>query len=314
MFPDAKISNSLIDARLYLPDPERGYYRGTRFDWSGIIASLRYCGHEYFGEWFECHDPKKHDAVVGPAEEFEVEGGGLGYCEAQPSDPFIRIGVGVLRKPDEAAYRKFGTYEIMDFGRWATRQGKSWIEFQHEVENVGGYAYLYRKTVSLTESRPELLLQHTLKNTGLRSISTVTYNHNFFFIDGEPSSPDINIRLPFAIRASGDLKDLAKTCAGRLEYLRELQKGESIYTQLDGFSDAIDDHRVLIENRETGAGVTMAGDRPLAQLNFWSVRRAVCPEPYISLNIASGEEVSWKTRYSFYTLPISTGGRGSRTK
>ncbi len=51
--PEAGISNGSIDAKLYLPDADRGYYRGTRFDWSGVIPSLRYKGHEYFGQWFE---------------------------------------------------------------------------------------------------------------------------------------------------------------------------------------------------------------------------------------------------------------------
>ena len=34
--PSAPFANELIEARVYLPDPEKGYYRGTRFDWSGV--------------------------------------------------------------------------------------------------------------------------------------------------------------------------------------------------------------------------------------------------------------------------------------
>jgi hypothetical protein len=43
-FPEARISSGTLDAKLYLPDAEKGYYRGTRFDWSGVIYSLRYRG------------------------------------------------------------------------------------------------------------------------------------------------------------------------------------------------------------------------------------------------------------------------------
>ncbi|MEO6289469.1 MAG: hypothetical protein ABIO76_06090, partial [Ginsengibacter sp.] len=50
--PEAEITNGLIRARLYLPDPENGYYRGSRFDWSGVIASLEYKEHNFFGKWF----------------------------------------------------------------------------------------------------------------------------------------------------------------------------------------------------------------------------------------------------------------------
>ena len=39
-FPQAEISNGQIHAKLYLPDPQKGYYRATRFDWSGVISSL----------------------------------------------------------------------------------------------------------------------------------------------------------------------------------------------------------------------------------------------------------------------------------
>ena len=50
--PEAAISNGVIRARVYLPDAQNGYYRGTRFDWSGAISSLEYNGHTYFGQWF----------------------------------------------------------------------------------------------------------------------------------------------------------------------------------------------------------------------------------------------------------------------
>ncbi len=44
--PEVGISNGLLDVRLYLPDPNIGIYRASRFDWSGVISSLKYEGHE----------------------------------------------------------------------------------------------------------------------------------------------------------------------------------------------------------------------------------------------------------------------------
>jgi len=69
-FPQTEISNGLIHAKIYLPDLHEGYYRGSRFDWSGNIASLDYNGHNYFGQWFSKYDPEIHDAIMGPVEEF----------------------------------------------------------------------------------------------------------------------------------------------------------------------------------------------------------------------------------------------------
>jgi hypothetical protein len=130
-FPSAEISNGLITAKLYLPDPVNGYYRGTRFDWSGNMPSLKTKNHEYFGQWFEKHDPKTHDAIMGPAEEFKTNNAGLGYDEAAAGGTFIRIGVGVVRKPEEKGYQNFKTYEILDPGKWLVKAEKNRIRFTH---------------------------------------------------------------------------------------------------------------------------------------------------------------------------------------
>src|SRR5688572_13003059 len=108
--PQAEISNGRIRAKIYLPDARQGYYRGTRFDWAGVVAGLEWNGHNYFGQWFERYDPTLHDAITGPVEEFLTNDSGLGYDEAQPGESFVRIGVGAVRKPAEPAYRRFATY------------------------------------------------------------------------------------------------------------------------------------------------------------------------------------------------------------
>ena len=53
----AEISNGLMTARVYLPDPCKGYYRSTRFDWSGAVCSLQYKGHDFYEPWFDRIDP-----------------------------------------------------------------------------------------------------------------------------------------------------------------------------------------------------------------------------------------------------------------
>ena len=45
VFPQAEITSPRLQVTVHLPDPHSGYYRGTRFDWSGAIASLRWQGH-----------------------------------------------------------------------------------------------------------------------------------------------------------------------------------------------------------------------------------------------------------------------------
>lgn len=304
-FPTAEISNAEIAARLYLPDRRHGYYRGTRFDWSGVIASLRYAGHEFFGEWFEKHDPTKHDGIVGPVEEFVPEDGGLGYCEATTGGTFIRIGVGVVRKPKEMEYQKFGTYEMVDSGKWSVAKATDSIEFRHELNGADGYSYEYAKLVRLGETGPKLCIDHKLKNTGTRPIATEQYNHNFFVIDSRTTGPEMRMRFPFELRAEDHLKGLADVCHCEIVFLRKFEKGESVLTGLKvGTSSA--PVCFAIENHKTRAGVRVTGDRALSRLVFWAMRKTICPEPYIALRVEPGHETTWRWIYEFYELPVAT--------
>jgi len=302
-FASAEISNDSIRAKLYLPDPAHGYYRATRFDWSGVIASLEYQGHNYFGPWFEHYDPKINDAISGPVEEFRTNEAGLGYAEAKAGDTFIRIGVGVVRKPDEPKYDFFHTYEIVDSGKWTVRRGRDRVEFTHTLADRSGYAYVYRKTVRLAKDKPRLTLEHSLKNTGRKVIETSVYDHNFFVIDGQASGPDFAVRFPFDVRAARDLGKLAETRAKEIVYLRELEKNQSVFTELEGFGESAADYDITVENRRAGAGVRITGDRPLSKLVFWSIRTTVCPEAYVQMSIEPGREFKWRIAYDFYTLP-----------
>jgi hypothetical protein len=311
--PQADISNGLLKAKLYLPDAEKGFYRGTRFDWAGVISSLEFQGHRYFGQWFTKHDPKVRDiaydptadgfaastesASLGPIEEFTIP---QGYKEAKAGDTFIKIGVGVLRKPEESSYSQYNRYAVVDAGKWTVRKKTDAIEFQQEIREASGFGYVYRKTVRLSKDKPELVL--TLKNTGRRPIDTPVYNHNFFVIDDQPTGPDFVIKVPFKITAAADKSGLAAARGNEIIYLRELVKDERASLAAAGFSTEAKDYDLRIENRKSGAGVRITADRPLTRLALWSPRRTLCPEPFISVRLDPGKEFTWRIVYAFYTL------------
>ncbi len=300
--PSAEISNGLIQAKLYLPDPQKGYYRATRFDWSGIIYSLRYSGHEYFGQWVAKPDPLLHESITGPAESFDNNSGGPGYAEARPGGSFIRIGVGVVEKPQETAFSPFRTYQVRDSGVWRVRRGKDWIEFSQTLRDKTGYAYVYTKRVSLSHGKPELVISHSLKNTGSKIIETSQFNHNFIMIDHLPSGPGIVVRFPFELRVVRDFRGFLEARGRELVFLKTFEGQQSAQSLLEGFGPGADDYRFAIENQNAGAGVRVAGDRPVVRLNFWTRRETVCPEPYVQIKIVPGKTEKWQLRYEFYTL------------
>jgi hypothetical protein len=304
-YPRAGISNGLIQAGLYLPDPERGYYRGTRFDWSGVIYRLEYKGHNYFGPWLAKHDPKVHEAIAGPVEEFRTNNSALGYDEAGPGDPFVKIGVGVLRRGNEARYSFTIPFEIVATGRWNVERRSDRVEFTQTLKGPAGYAYVYSKRVMLVKGKPELVLEHALRNTGSRVIETTVYNHNFFVLDNLASGPDFTVGFPFELKAAGDLRGLAEVRGKQVVYLKELAEGQSAGAALTGFGAEAGDYDIRFENRRAGAGARITADRPIDSLYFWTARTTVCPELYIRLRIEPGRETSWRIRYEFYTLPAA---------
>jgi hypothetical protein len=298
--PQVEISNGVVHAQVYLPDAADGYYRATRFDWSGVVSNLEWKGHSYFGKWFARYDPKINDAIMGPVEEFQTNGSALGYSEAKAGETFVKIGVGVLRKPDESAYRQFSTYEIIDGGRWNVAKGADWIEFTHKLTAPSGYAYVYRKTLRLTKDRPGLAIEHSLKNTGRKTIETNVYEHNFFMLDGQPSGPDFRLIFPFAVQSDANWNGLADLRGNELHYLTELQARQTVLGELHGYGAAAKDYDIRVENLKTHAGVHQTGNLPLAKLMFWSIRNTVCPEAYVSMRIEPGQESAWRIDYEFY--------------
>jgi len=303
-FPSAEISNGIVKAKLYLPDATNGYYRATRFDWSGQIPDLQYKGHSYFGEWNpKPYDPKLNDSITGPVEEFLTNGMGLGYAEAKAGGTFVKIGVGVIRKPEEKAFQQFNTYEIADPGKWAIRKHADSVEFTQTVRDPeSGYAYVYTKTVQLVKGQPVMVLEHRLKNTGKKPIESDVYEHNFYMPDKQPIGPDVVVHFPFALHAAADFRGLAETRGDDLVYLKELSNRQTAQSELTGFGTDPKDYNIAVENVKTGAGVRQTSDRPVARINFWSIRTTVCPEAYIHMNIAPGKEFTWKIRYEFYEI------------
>ena len=300
-YPTSIIRNEHLEVKLYLPDAENGYYRATRFDWAGVIGSLKYRGHQYFDPWLDYHDPTVHEAISGPVEAFTP----IGYDDAKPGDDFLTIGVGVLQKQNDDPYQFATTYKNLNPGKWKVKQRKNRTEFVHSLDRGEGYSYKYGKTVRLIKDRPEMVLEHQLKNTGSKALITTVYNHNFFVIDQEPTGPNMVTKFPYPVQGEGrGFGELISAVDNRLVFRRNLQKGETVYTAgLQGFGPTAKDYDIRIENWKSGAGVRITSDQPMLKLPYWACATTACPEPYIEINVAPGQTFTWSINYSFYVVP-----------
>jgi len=315
-YPEAAFSNGALRAAVSLPDAAKGYYRGTRFDWSGIVTSLEGLGHTWFAPFYEKFDPNQRDvdfkatvlagpasAVSGPVEEFAP----IGYAEAQPGGTFLKIGVGALRKPEEPRYDHYRIYELAEPGKWTVKEGPGQVEMTQEVrDRASGYGYIYRKTVRLASGQPRMVLEHSLRNVGDKPIAGDVYDHNFMVIDHQPVGPDISLKFAFEPKTARGLGELAVARGRQIDYLKVLAGGDVASSMIQGFGATAADYDFRVENRKSGAGVHITGDRPLSRMMLWSIRTTVCPEAYIDFHIEPGQEFRWNITYEFYS---TAGGK-----
>jgi len=295
-FPSLTISNDEVEMKVYLPDAEKGLYRATRFDWSGVIGSVKYKGHEYFGYWKSTHDPLFHEDLPGPVEGYIKPG--LGYDEAEPGGAYVRIGVGVIEKPDEAEYSFRNSYKILNHGKWTVEHGSDWISFRHELHSNIGYSYLYEKHIRL--KCDGFTLQHKLQNVGEKAIETDQFNHNFFMIDGDPSGTAFSISFPYPVSTEDDPRGFVEIRDKKIRFIRDLREEDSFFLLLQGYGKEVADHQITVQNHRSGAGVTYSIDKPLHRMAFWSCRTTLCPENFIWLSVEPGGQEEWTSEYTLF--------------
>ena len=312
--PTAQLDNGRIQATVYLPDAKNGFYKGTRFDWAGIIGKLTAGGHTYYDRWFTAIDPsvndyvwQGHQIIAGPdssatgvPEEFTADDN-LGYTIAPVGGTFIKIGVGVLRKPAEPSYDKYAHYEIVDGGKRTVKATKTSIAFTQDlIDTSTGYGYLYTKTIRLIPNTSQMVLEHTLKNTGTKAIHARVYDHNFLTLDHQLSGPEFTVTTRFPITPKQPINAEFGSVEGNvIRYNRVLEDKEIFRVDMGGYGNTASDYDFLIQNKKLDASVRIQGDRPLDRAALWSINAALSVEPFIALSIEPGQQTDWKYTYTF---------------
>ena len=281
-----------MELTLCPPSFEDGYYRGTRFDHSGIFRKIEIGGFTIADEWFDRYNPLAHDAVCGTSEEF----GESGYDDAEVGEVFIKPGVGLLLKEDDAPYDHFKLYKVADAGKWTVTCDEDTAVFVHVVDS-DDWGYVYEKVVRILDGN-HYEISHRLCNTGQNNIEGEMYNHNFFtFSDARPG-PDIEIDFPFEPCGNwrAEYDSVALSPKG-IRYSRPIQPGESVFMGNLKPSDGSDVTGEVFSMTAAGHRVTFGSDLPFHRIAFWSNHRVGCIEPFIPYCLEPGDELEWTYTY-----------------
>jgi hypothetical protein len=311
-YPHAFLKSDTLKLKLYLPDAEKGFYRGTRFVRAGVLGEAEYAGHKLFGPWKDAHDPTHHDDIIGPAPEFGQEKP-LGYDDAKAGGTFLKVGVGELAKPAEEKYSFATKYKVVKPAEWKelTREGEAdglrrigWVT---RGELPSGLKYQFEMTLQLTESEgvPKLRVNYQLKNTGRGRISTDFYQHNFFNVDGDPVGPGYALEFPYEPKPQGPRgrwEDLVSADGKELRFKGKLAEG-FVMAGVAGYADLARDRQVTMRHAPSGVRVVCAWDYPTQKITVWGVKTAICPEPFAQLVVEPGQSKSWSVTYRFERDP-----------
>ena len=306
--PHRDISNGIISVKVFMPG-EHGFYRGTRFDRTGVVAHATFQGQDYGRPWFSSYSQYARDfiwkdhqvtvstvsAAAGPAEDFQP----AGYDEAGDGGRFLKIGVGIMTR-DAAAYDFVHAYPVVNEGARSETHTKTSVRMTHKItDKDSGFGYSYVKTVRLVPGKAEMVVEHVLTNTGTKPINTTVYCHNFLTLS--TGDENVTITAPFDIHADKPFAPGTAAVEGKtIRYLRAIPEGEAVTSPISGFGDKVSDYDFTVQNTATGFGQRIRADQPLARINFWSIRTNVSWEPYITIAVKPGQTQRWTYTYDYF--------------
>lgn len=276
-------------------------YKGSRFDWNGTITQVYFRGIPLLGQEKKLFHRNARIYGRGLHNEFGINDC-IGYDEAGADGLFPKLGTGWLKK-DDKPYFFYTQYQIEPLRFSLKRPRADIAEFYCESGEKNGYAYEYKKTITLLADG--FSIDYELKNVGQKSFSTTEYVHNFICPGNGIISKDIKLEFGWQydvqklaeIREAEALETDGKTITFRKEPAGEFYVGGIFDAKIDGNAEAswtVKDakHNLLI--KETDSFVPDA-------VNLWGHSKSISPEMFFRFTAAPQETVKWQRLYTVKT-------------
>jgi hypothetical protein len=305
-YPKVELKSPTLKMTIYPPDAEKGFYRGSRFCWGGVMGDMEIHGLKLFHAWKDRHDPRNNDDILGPVLEFGQDMP-LGYDDAKPGEHFVKVGVGELVKPDEKKYHFATNYKVANPGLWKIKSEGTRFEFRQTLRSKTGYEYHLAMIVHLfdTKESTQLYCKYELVNIGTKAIHTDVYNHNFFNVNKATVGPGYALVFGGEVEASAASQFGEKAVVKRdtLNFPQPLTKGQA-YGQLVSSKDKQPigtEYTMQYAKDQTLVKVCVRDEWPgwvkRKKFTVWSIGTCLCPEPFYPVDVEPGESLSWTSIY-----------------
>jgi len=234
-----------------------------------------------------------------------------GYNEGRNGDPFLKIGVGILRR-DGSAYNFSRDYPVIE----PAHTSVTWQpDRAHFVQTLSGTAngYACRLEEDLIVKNDRLIMHYRLHNTGTKEFTTEQYIHNFLRFDGRSVGPKVKLSFPYDFTASpavapwtppGPLRspriaagpDVVRV-ANAILYMQRISSVPKIWIYKPQDYARPDVFRA--EHTATLQSIVIGSSIPAAYIGIWTTDYQVSPEQFIRITLAPGQMSEFTRTYVF---------------
>ena len=273
-------------------------YKGSRFDWSGKISSIRFKDLPLT----TIEDAGSKDVNFlgkGLYNEFGITNP-VGYNETPKGGWFHKIGVGLLKK--EHKQYLFHRKHVIRPAHFDITYEDRKIIIVCKSELVNGYSYILKKEISISEN--SFTINYFLHNTGEKKIITDEYVHNFMAINNALIGEDYTLKFPFPINSS--LFDETVNSENKVEIgldnvtFNKTPEKQFFFSNLTGGKEL--QAEWILTNLKANVGIKEFGSFKTDKINLWGWKHVISPELFFKISIDPKETVEWSRKFDVFKI------------
>ena len=273
-------------------------YKGSRFDWSGKISSIRFKDLPLT----TIEDTGSKDVNFlgkGLYNEFGITNP-VGYNETPKGGWFHKIGVWLLKK--EHKQYLFHRKHVIRPAHFDITYEDRKIIIICKSELVNGYSYILKKEISISEN--SFTINYFLHNTGEKKIITDEYVHNFMAINNALIGEDYTLKFPFQINSS--LFDETVNSENKVEIgldnvtFNKTPKKQFFFSNLTGGKEL--QAEWILTNLKANVGIKEFGSFKTDKINLWGWKHVISPELFFKISVDPKETVEWSRKFDVFKI------------
>ena len=273
-------------------------YKGSRFDWSGKISSIRFKDLPLT----TIEDTSSKDVNFlgkGLYNEFGITSP-VGYNETPMGGWFHKIGVGLLKK--EHKDYLFHRNHLIKPARFDIAYEDRKIKIICKSELINGYSYILKKEITVSEN--SFTINYSLHNTGEKKIITDEYVHNFMAINNALIGEDYTLKFPFPINSS--LFDETVNSENKVEIgldnvtFNKTPEKQFFFSNLTGGKEL--QAEWMLTNLKTGVGIKEIGNFKTNKINLWGWGHVISPELFFKISVDPKKTIEWSRKFNVFKI------------